>query len=204
MCFAFPSSSRANRPTVAGRTSLPPSGHSCVTSFVAFPIVFPTVQGPVVHVSSLTGGGLTQDLAGFPKGGSYWFRSQWLYSIPDTSPDKTFNTDGLADGRDHMIHIVEGWDDLTPIKITSLNKTYAEPCIGSSGAVGAETQQMTFLGGNTGGSGVIKNSAGLCVDPSACPADKVAHGGAGCFPLKFQPCKQSMSFTVGETGQLEI
>ena len=36
------------------------------------------------------------DLVGFAKAGSYWFRSQWLYSIPDSSPDKTFQTGSLG------------------------------------------------------------------------------------------------------------
>jgi hypothetical protein len=148
------------------------------------------------YVSSTFG---AYDLAGFPKGGSYWFRSQWLYSIPDGSPDKTFNTSGLADGRDHMVHIVEGWDPDAPIKVISENKTFAEPCFGNSAGDGAETQQMTFS--SSGGIGLIKNSAGLCVDPSACPTDKVTHGGKGCFPLSFLPCKQSMSFAVDKTGQ---
>lgn len=142
-----------------------------------------------------------QDLAGFAKGGSYWFRSQWLYSIPDASPDKTFNTEGLTDGRDHMVHIVEGWDAEAPIEVTSANKTFAEPCFGSSADPGgAQTQQMTFEG-HSGGSGVIKNSAGLCVDPSTCSTDKVAPNGKGCFPLEFVACRdESMSFAMDQSG----
>lgn len=191
---------------MVGRTSRLRSGHTCVVRSIAtYSPVYRQlllVRAPRVgDVSCLDWWCLVvQDLAGFPKGGSYWFRSQWLYSIPDTSPDKTFNTDGLDDGRDHMVHIVEGWDDDVPITILPTNKTFAEPCFDNSTGIGAETQQMTFLS-NGDGSGTIKNSAGLCVDPSACPTEKVAHGGKGCFPLKFLPCKQSMSFTMDKNGE---
>ena len=105
-----------------------------------------------------------------------------------------------------MVRVVEGWDADTPIEVKSTNKTFAEPCFGSSSSstgAGAKTQKMTFSGGG-GGNGFIKNSAGLCVDPSACPAEEVAHGGKGCFPLDFLPCNQSMSFTMDKSGACSI
>ena len=53
------------------------------------------------------------DLAGFAKAAAYWFRSQWLYAIPDASSDKTFKTDDLP-GSSAMIHIVERWQPPGP------------------------------------------------------------------------------------------
>ena len=44
------------------------------------------------------------DLAGFPKGGAHWFRSQWLYGPGDEDAGKTFRT-----GESAMVYIVESW-----------------------------------------------------------------------------------------------
>eukprot|EP01043_Picozoa_sp_COSAG02_P067717 COSAG02_NODE_10980_length_1819_cov_1.858140_2_plen_252_part_01 len=44
------------------------------------------------------------DLCGFPKAAAFWYRVQWLLTIPD-NPDKTFPTRGS-----HEVHIVESWE----------------------------------------------------------------------------------------------
>jgi beta-galactosidase/beta-glucuronidase len=44
------------------------------------------------------------DLAGFAKSAVYWFRSQWLYSVPDSSVDKPFKTNGLGMQVQYMTH----------------------------------------------------------------------------------------------------
>ncbi len=49
------------------------------------------------------------DLAGFPKGGAHWFRSQWLYGVDDADAGKTFTTGG-----DEMVYIVESWKAAGP------------------------------------------------------------------------------------------
>lgn len=41
------------------------------------------------------------DLCGFPKAAAFWYRVQWLLTIPD-NPDKTFPTHGSSE-----VHIVE-------------------------------------------------------------------------------------------------
>merc|ERR1719174_1456374 len=72
------------------------------------------------------------DLTGFAKAESYWFRSQWLYSIPDSRSDKTFLANSLPAGQSHMVHIVEHWDKIEPTKLgPSTNKTYFTACDGS-------------------------------------------------------------------------
>jgi hypothetical protein len=59
----------------------------------------PPVGGP--EVSSTYG---QYDLCGFPKAAAFWYRVQWLLTIPD-NPDKTFPTRGA-----HEVHIVESWE----------------------------------------------------------------------------------------------
>ena len=44
------------------------------------------------------------DLCGFPKAASFWYRTQWLLTVPD-GPDKTFPTSGK-----HEVRIVESWE----------------------------------------------------------------------------------------------
>jgi len=44
------------------------------------------------------------DLAGFPKAAAFWYRAQWLLSIPD-GPDKPFPTNGS-----YEVHLVESWE----------------------------------------------------------------------------------------------
>ena len=44
------------------------------------------------------------DLCGFPKAASFWYRTQWLLTVPD-GPDKTFPTGGK-----HEVRIVESWE----------------------------------------------------------------------------------------------
>merc|ERR1719231_1355003 len=44
------------------------------------------------------------DLCGFPKAAAFWYRTQWLLTIPD-GPDKTFPTGGK-----HEVHLVESWE----------------------------------------------------------------------------------------------
>ena len=53
----------------------------------------PPVGGP--EVSSTYG---QYDLCGFPKAAAFWYRTQWLLTIPD-GPDKTFPTHGK-----HEVH----------------------------------------------------------------------------------------------------
>ena len=59
----------------------------------------PPVGGP--EVSSTYG---QYDLCGFPKAAAFWYRTQWLLTIPD-GPDKTFPTHGK-----HEVHLVESWE----------------------------------------------------------------------------------------------
>ena len=55
----------------------------------------------LVEVSSTYG---QYDLCGFPKAASFWYRTQWLLTVPD-GPDKTFPTGGK-----HEVRIVESWE----------------------------------------------------------------------------------------------
>ena len=59
----------------------------------------PPVGG--LEVSSTYG---QYDLCGFPKAAAFWYRTQWLLSIPD-GPDKTFPTK-----QSHEVHLVESWE----------------------------------------------------------------------------------------------
>lgn len=45
------------------------------------------------------------DLCGFPKAAAFWYRMQWLYSVPD-GPDKPFATGGMQE-----VHLVESWEE---------------------------------------------------------------------------------------------
>jgi hypothetical protein len=57
----------------------------------------PPVGGP--EVSSTYG---QYDLCGFPKAAAFWYRVQWLLTIPD-NPDKTFPTRGSVEVRRLLI-----------------------------------------------------------------------------------------------------
>jgi len=57
------------------------------------------------------------DLCGFPKAAAFWYRTQWLLTIPD-GPDKTFPTSGA-----HEVHIVESWESPDSFPSTLGNKT---------------------------------------------------------------------------------
>jgi len=59
------------------------------------------------------------DLCGFPKGAAFWYRTQWLLSVPD-GPDKTFATGGA-----HEVYIVESWEGPDSFPETHGNKTRA-------------------------------------------------------------------------------
>mmetsp|Transcript_65383 Transcript_65383/g.120535 ORF Transcript_65383/g.120535 Transcript_65383/m.120535 type:complete len:905 (-) Transcript_65383:261-2975(-) len=59
------------------------------------------------------------DLCGFPKAAAFWYRTQWLLSIPD-GPDKTFPTNGA-----HEVHLVESWESPDSFPSTRGNKTRA-------------------------------------------------------------------------------
>ena len=61
----------------------------------------PVRSPPVLQVSSTYG---QYDLCGFPKAAAFWYRTQWLLTVPDGS-DKTFATNGK-----HEVHIVESWE----------------------------------------------------------------------------------------------
>merc|ERR1719375_715878 len=74
----------------------------------------PPVGGP--EVSSTYG---QYDLCGFPKAAAFWYRAQWLLSIPD-GPDKTFPTKGA-----HEVHLVESWESPDNFPSTVGNKTRA-------------------------------------------------------------------------------
>ncbi len=58
------------------------------------------------------------DLCGFPKSAAFWFRTQWLLTIPDDQIDKPFQTDGK-----YEVHIVESWESPNNWKETKSNKT---------------------------------------------------------------------------------
>jgi len=60
----------------------------------------PAVGGTHAEVSSSYG---QYDLCGFPKAAAFWYRTQWLLTIPD-GPDKTFDTHGAQE-----VHLVESW-----------------------------------------------------------------------------------------------
>mmetsp|Transcript_74736 Transcript_74736/g.167608 ORF Transcript_74736/g.167608 Transcript_74736/m.167608 type:complete len:905 (-) Transcript_74736:54-2768(-) len=72
----------------------------------------PPVGGP--EVSGTYG---QYDLCGFPKAAAFWYRTQWLLSIPD-GPDKTFPTNGA-----HEVHLVESWESPDSFPSTHGNKT---------------------------------------------------------------------------------
>jgi hypothetical protein len=57
------------------------------------------------------------DLCGFPKAAAFWYRTQWLLTIPD-GPDKTFPTKGR-----HEVHLVESWENPDSFPSTKGNKT---------------------------------------------------------------------------------
>ena len=118
------------------------------------------------------------DLAGFAKAASYWFRSQWLYAVPDSSPDKTFVTGGLAE--DHMVHVVETWEPAStaPIPLpAATNNTFLAGCDGSV------RQQFRFSGSADGHTpGTLRNSGGLCLE------SKCASINPGCYPIQLVPC----------------
>lgn len=59
------------------------------------------------------------DLCGFPKAASFWYRAQWLLSIPD-GHDKTFPTKGA-----YEVHLVESWESPDSFPSTKGNKTRA-------------------------------------------------------------------------------
>lgn len=42
------------------------------------------------------------------------YRSWWLSNIPDSSPDKTFET-----GDSHIVHIVQSWEPPAPIQASN-------------------------------------------------------------------------------------
>ena len=115
---------------------------------------------------------------GFAKAESYWFRSQWLYSVPDSRSDKTFLTDSLPSGQSHMVHIVEHWEKFEPPKLQpSTNKTYFTACDGSV------RQQFVFSGAEDGSkSGTLKSHEGLCLN-ATCDL-----GQGDCYPLPFVAC----------------
>ena len=118
------------------------------------------------------------DLAGFAKAASYWFRSQWLYAVPDSSPDKTFVTGGLAE--DHMVHVVETWEpaSMAPIPLpAATNNTFLAGCDGSV------RQQFRFSGSADGHTpGTLRNSGSLCLE------SKCASINPGCYPIQLVPC----------------
>lgn len=74
----------------------------------------PPVGGP--EVSSTYG---QYDLCGFPKAAGFWYRTQWLLSIPD-GPDKTFPTQGA-----YEVQIVESWESPDSFPSTRGHKTRA-------------------------------------------------------------------------------
>jgi len=57
------------------------------------------------------------DLCGFPKAAAFWYRTQWLLTIPD-GPDKTFPTHGA-----HEVFLVESWESPDSFNETRGNKT---------------------------------------------------------------------------------
>jgi hypothetical protein len=72
----------------------------------------PPVGGP--EVSGTYG---QFDLCGFPKAAAFWYRTQWLLSIPD-GPDKTFPTQ-----ESYEVHLVESWESPDSFPSTVGNKT---------------------------------------------------------------------------------
>lgn len=72
----------------------------------------PPVGG--LEVSSTYG---QYDLCGFPKAAAFWYRTQWLLSIPD-GPDKTFPTK-----QSYEVHLVESWESPDSFPSSHGNKT---------------------------------------------------------------------------------
>lgn len=51
------------------------------------------------------------DVAGFPKGQAFWYKSQWLLRIDDSSADKPFVTGANSSNPPlHQVRIVESWE----------------------------------------------------------------------------------------------
>ncbi|CAB9511983.1 galactosidase BoGH2A [Seminavis robusta] len=68
-----------------------------------------------LHVSSTYG---QFDLCGFPKPAAFWFRTQWLLGVSDTSYDKPFLTHDS-----YEVQIVESWESPDSWNSTRGNKT---------------------------------------------------------------------------------
>lgn len=84
----------------------------------------PSVGGP--EVSSSYG---QYDLAGFPKAAAFWYRTQWLLTIPD-GPDKTFYTNGS-----HEVYLVESWESPDSFPSTKGNTTRAIHAYSSASSI---------------------------------------------------------------------
>lgn len=120
------------------------------------------------------------DLAGFAKSAVYWFRSQWLYGVADTSYDKTFETESGS-----MVRIVESWQPPPPPPPPPppKNVTIASGCIEAG-----SPRQRIVLRTVSGGVSIV-SGIGLCVDATAhgqCMLGKGENG--GCYPLPFVEC----------------
>jgi len=58
------------------------------------------------------------DLCGFPKAASFWYRTQWLLTKPDSDAAKPFPTKNL-----HEVHLVESWESPDSFPSTYGNRT---------------------------------------------------------------------------------
>eukprot|EP01043_Picozoa_sp_COSAG02_P027069 COSAG02_NODE_1579_length_11851_cov_12.490343_4_plen_498_part_00 len=117
------------------------------------------------HVTSTFG---AFDLTGFAKPSVWWYQSNWLYRVADSSADKPFTT---ADS--HIVRIVESWEEPSTRPLS--NGTTLKPCDPE-----LPGQQISLSGSS------IKTVDGLCVDGSCTNLSTYK-----CNILRFVPCDAS-------------
>ena len=151
------------------------------------------------HVSSSFG---SFDLAGFPKAAVAWYRSNWLYRVPDESSDKPFATGSSA----HVAHLVEHWNPPPPPPppTPSMHQLFGVGCDGT-------TNQRIKYSGNSSTGGTLINSHGMCataqgasnetVSFSPCAAD--ANVDAAAAAAGGALVAASQRFILSPQGQLE-
>ena len=131
------------------------------------------------------------DLAGFAKAGAHWFRSQWLFGVPDSSYDKQFAT-----GAEELLHIVEPWTALPPPPPPGppSNTTTAAACLSAQSRF--VERQAIVLRPAAHGTVSIVSATGLCVDGSNGGRCNSSFPHGGCYPLPFRTCE------TGTPGQM--
>ena len=124
------------------------------------------------HVSSTFG---AFDLAGFAKPAVWWYKSFWLYQVPDSSAAKPFATEG-----EHTIRIVESWEPLPVLPPTPpSNVTDVTPCSDT-----LPGQHIVFTGTRPSTPGQLKDRNGLCMDATC--TGNMSKG--DCNEVDFRPC----------------